>query len=188
MMHFAESSRRQPPRLAILSLVVTVLAWSLPSHAFDLGGYDDNQAKKCPSGKAWNEQKKKCESLKSGDLSDDDLARAGRQLAREGHYQDAIKVLEMVKRKDDPVVLTYLGYSHRKLGDVDLGIILYKQPLDVDPENVDTREYLGEGYVTVGQLDLARLELSEIEKRCGTTCEEYQELHKVLQSATSIKP
>lgn len=109
MMHFAESSRRQPPRLAILSLVLTVLAWSLPSHAFDLGEDDDKQAKKCPSGKAWNEQKKKCESLKSGDLSDDDLARAGGQLARKGHYQDAIKVLEMVKRKDDPVVLTYLG-------------------------------------------------------------------------------
>jgi tetratricopeptide (TPR) repeat protein len=172
--------------LAILSLVATVLEWSLPSHAFDLGGGDDKQAKKCPSGKAWNEQKKKCESLKSGDLSD--LAPAGRQLARDGHYQDAIKVLETVKRKDDPVVLIYLGYSHRKLGDVDLGITLYKQALDVDPENVDTSEYLGEGYVTVGQLDLARLELSEIEKRCGTTCEEYQELHKVLQSATSIKP
>ena len=140
-----------------------------------------------PSGKAWNEQKK-CESLKSGDLSDDDLARAGRQHARDGHYQDAIKVLEMVKRKDDPVLLTDLGYHYRKLGDVDLGIILYKQALDVDLENVDTSDYLGEGYVTVGQLDLARLELSEIEKRCGTTCEEYQELHKVLQSATSIKP
>jgi hypothetical protein len=39
--------------------------------------------------------------------------------------------------------------------------------------------------VTTGKLDLARLELSEIEKRCGTTCEEYQE---VLQSATSVKP
>ncbi|HEY6921114.1 MAG TPA: hypothetical protein VI390_05890 [Methyloceanibacter sp.] len=32
-------------------------------------------------------------------------------------------------------MLTYLGYSQRKLGDVDLGIILYKQALDVDPEN-----------------------------------------------------
>ena len=40
----------------------------------------------------------------------------------------------------------------------------------------------------MGQLDPARLELSEIEKYCGTTCEEYQELHKVLQSANSIKP
>jgi tetratricopeptide (TPR) repeat protein len=95
-----------------------------------------------------------------------------------------IKVLEMVKRKDDPVVLTYLGYSHRKLGDVDLGITLYKQALDVDPENVDTSEYRRR----ICDRDLARLELSEIEKRCSTTCEEYQELHKVLQSATSIKP
>jgi tetratricopeptide (TPR) repeat protein len=189
MTDFAESSRRRTRRLAILSLAVTAaLAWSLPSQAFDLGGDDDKPAKKCPSGKTWNEQKKKCESLKSGDLSNEDLARAGRQLARDGHYQDAIKVLELVKRKDDPVVLTYLGYSHRKLGEVDLGITLYKQALDIDPENVDTREYLGEGYVTTGKLDLARLELSEIEKRCGTTCEEYQELHKVLRSATSVKP
>ena len=39
-----------------------------------------------------------------------------------GHYQDAIKVLEMVKRREDPVVLTYLGYSYRKLGNVDLGV------------------------------------------------------------------
>jgi hypothetical protein len=47
---------------------------------FDLGGDDDKQAKKCPSGKAWNEQKKKCESLKSGDLADDDLARRAASL------------------------------------------------------------------------------------------------------------
>src|SRR5262252_5533799 len=37
-----------------------------------------------------------------------------------------------------------------------------KQALDVERENVDTSDYLGEGYVTVGQLDLARLELSKL--------------------------
>ena len=72
---------------------------------------------------------------------------------------DAIKVLEMASNENDPVVLTYLGYSHRKLGDIDLGISLYKKALDIDPDNVDTREYLGEGYVTKGELDLAWLEL-----------------------------
>ena len=187
MMHFAESSRRQPPRLAILSLVLTVLPWSLPSHAFDLGEDHDKQAKKGPSGKAWNEQKKKCESLKWRPLR----RRFGAgwpPACAQGPLPRRNQSARNGKRKDDPVVLTYLGYSHRKLGDVDLGIILYKQALDVDPENVDTREYLGEGYVTVGQLDVARLELSEIEKRCGTTCEDYQELYKVLPSATSIKP
>jgi hypothetical protein len=45
------------------------------------------------------------------------------------------------------------------------------------------REYLGEGYVAAGKLDLAKVELNEIEKRCGTTCEEYQDLNKAIQTA-----
>jgi tetratricopeptide (TPR) repeat protein len=186
-MRFVESSRHLGQRSAILSLAALWLALARisSSYAFDFGGEDDKPAKKCPSGKAWSEQKKKCETLKSGALSDEDLARAGRQLARDGHYQEAIRVLETVKNDDDPVVLTYLGYSHRKLGEIDLGISLYKKALDIDPENVDTREYLGEGYVSKGELDLAWLELSEIEKRCGTTCEEYQALEKVLRSGRS---
>ena len=54
-----------------------------------------------------------------------------------------------------------------------------------DPDNVDTREYLGEGYVSKGELDLAWLELLEIEKRCGATCEEYRALEKALRSSRS---
>jgi tetratricopeptide (TPR) repeat protein len=186
MMKFAKSSQHRRRRSAILSLAAMALAvaWTSPSYGFDFWNWND-KSKKCPSGKAWNDQKRKCVALKSGSLSDEDLARAGRQLARDGHYREAIKVLETVANKDDSVVLTYLGYSHRKLGQIDLGISLYKKALDIDPENVDTREYLGEGYVSKGELDLAWLELSEIEKRCGTTCEEYQALEKVLRSSRS---
>ena len=187
-MTFTKSSQQRRTRSAILSLAVAglALAWAVPSYGFDFGGGDDDKpAKKCPSGKAWSKQNRKCEPLKSGSLSDEDLARAGRQLARDGHYQEAIKVLETVANRNDSVVLTYLGYSHRRLGDIDLGISLYKKALDIDPENVDTREYLGEGYVSKGELDLAWLELSEIEKRCGTTCEEYRALEIVLRSSRS---
>jgi tetratricopeptide (TPR) repeat protein len=184
MMRFAKSRRWKAPQVAFLSLVLAAFAFgTFPAKAFDLGGDDDKPAHKCPKGKAWSEKQNKCVSLKSSSLSDDDPSYAGRQLARDGHYEEAIAVLETMKRKDDPVVLTYLGYSHRKLGDVALGITLCKKALDIDPENVDTREYLGEGYVTIGRIDLARLELAEIEKRCGTICEEFEELHKVLQSA-----
>jgi tetratricopeptide (TPR) repeat protein len=118
-------------------------------------------------------------------LSDQDLALAGRNLALGGHYKDAIKVLHLASNENDPAILTYLGYSHRKLGNVDLGISLYKKALDIDPDNVDTREYLGEGYVSKGALDLAWLELVEIEKRCGTTCAEYQALEKAMRSGRS---
>ncbi len=38
-------------------------------------------------------------------------------------------------------MLTYIGYSHRKMGDVDVGIGFYKQALAIDPNNLNTREY-----------------------------------------------
>jgi tetratricopeptide (TPR) repeat protein len=171
--------------VAILPLIVMtlVLTWALPSYAFDFWNW--GKSKKCPSGTAWSKQQGKCVGQKSGLLSDEDLARAGRQLALDGHYRDAIKVLEMAANENDPAVLTYLGYSHRKLGNIDFGISLYKRALDIDPDNVDTREYLGEGYVIKGELDLAWLELVEIEKRCGTTCVEYQALDKAMRSGSS---
>ena len=177
----AKSSQRNRRLSAILALPLVALAvtWTSPSYAFDFWNW--GKPKKCPSGTAWSKEEKKCVAIKKGSLSDEDLARAGRALALEGHYRDAIKVLAMASNDNDPAVLTYLGYSQRKLGNVDLGISLYKKALDIDPDNVDTREYLGEGYVSKGELDLAWLELVEIEKRCGTTCVEYRALEKALQ-------
>ena len=184
-MTFLRASRQPRLHAAVLSLAMVALAvtWTSPSYAFDFWNW--GKPKKCPSGTAWSKQQKKCVAVKKGSLSDEDLARAGRQLALDGHYYDAIKVLDMASNENDPAVLTYLGYSHRKLGDIDLGISLYKKALDVDPDNVGTREYLGEGYVSKGELDLAWLELVEIEKRCGTTCVEYQALEKSLRSGSS---
>jgi tetratricopeptide (TPR) repeat protein len=176
------AKRRRWTKLA-LPIVALALTWTSPSYAFDFWNW--GKPKKCPSGTAWSKEEKKCVAIKKGSLSDEDLARAGRALALDGHYRDAIKVLAMASNENDPAVLTYLGYSQRKLGNIDLGISLYKKALDVDPDNVDTREYLGEGYVSRGELDLAWLELVEIEKRCGTTCVEYQALEKALQSGSS---
>lgn len=187
MMVSVKSNQDRGLRRALLwlSVLAFTFAWSLPSLALDLGGDDDEPPKKCPSGKAWSNKAKKCVAQKSEWLSDEDIRRAGRQLARDGQYRDAIAMLETAANKDDAFVLTYLGYSHRKLGDIDRGIALYKRALDIDPDNTATREYLGEGYVSKGQLDLAYLELTEIQKRCGTTCEEYKALEKALLAGRS---
>jgi tetratricopeptide (TPR) repeat protein len=184
-MSFAKSRQRKRRHSAILALPIVALAvtWTSPSYAFDFWSW--GKSKKCPTGTAWSKQQKKCVAQKSGLLSDEDLARAGRHLALDGHYRDAAKVLALASNENDPAVLTYLGYSQRKLGNIDLGISLYKKALDIDPDNVDTREYLGEGYVSKGELDLAWLELVEIKRRCGTTCVEYQALEKALRSGNS---
>jgi tetratricopeptide (TPR) repeat protein len=184
-MTIAKSSQRRKRWSAALSLPILALALTAASPSYGFDFWNRSKSKKCPSGTAWSKQEQKCVEQKSGSLSDEDLARAGRQLAMDGHYQEAIKVLELAANENDPAVLTYLGYSHRKLGNIDLGISLYKKALAIDPDNVDTREYLGEGYVSKGEFDLAWLELVEIEKRCGKTCVEYQALEKAMRSGNS---
>jgi len=73
-------------------------------------------------------------------------------------------------------VLNYIGYSTRKLGNVDDGITYYKKALSLDPNYNVAREYLGEGYLQKGDLASAKQQLAEIAKRCGTGCEVYRDL------------
>ena len=64
------------------------------------------------------------------------------------------------------------------------GLTYYQKALAIDPNFVLAREYLGEGYVAAGKFDLAREQLHEIGKRCGTNCEEYMELAEVIEGAS----
>jgi len=148
--------------------------------AMDSGGTSTTSTPNCPKGSVWDKKTKKCVVANSGAVTDDVLVEEGRRLAKAGQYENAIAVLQAVSR-EDPMGLTYLGYSHRKLGEIDRGIAYYKQALAIDPKNADTREYLGEGYVASGRTDLARLELAEVEKLCGTSCEQYGELAAAIE-------
>jgi hypothetical protein len=44
------------------------------------------------------------------------------------------------------------------------------------------REYMGEAFVTKGDLASARAQLSEIEKRRGTRCVEYAKLAEAISA------
>jgi tetratricopeptide (TPR) repeat protein len=147
-------------------------------------GGKSTSAQKCKSGYVWKKSAKKCVAVQSGILPDSELYEEGRLLAKEGHYDWAIAVLSAIQRKDDPDVLNYLGYSNRKAGRIELGLTYYQKALAIDPDFVLAREYLGEGYVAAGKFDLARQQLHEIGKRCGTNCEEYMELAEVIEGAS----
>jgi tetratricopeptide (TPR) repeat protein len=112
-------------------------------------------------------------------MNDADLYYQGRLLALAGHYESAIDTLGSVGNKTSNV-LTMIGYSTRKLGNIEDGIAIYYQALALDPGNLNTHEYLGEGYLAAGRVDLAEAELSTLKALCGTSCMQYQALSKAL--------
>ena len=128
--------------------------------------------------------KMKCVVAKAELVPDTELYSQGWQLAKAGEYDWAIEVLSAVKDQNNPDVLNMLGYSNRKAGRIELGISYYDQALKLKPDFVRAREYLGEGYVAAGKLDLAKFQLGEIQKICGTTCEEYKDLSGAIDAST----
>jgi tetratricopeptide (TPR) repeat protein len=139
-------------------------------------GKADQTIKKCKKGEVRDKRNKKCVRVSYGILPDEDLYQQGAALAQAGEYDWGLAVLAAIRNQNDPRVLNYTGYSLRKSGRLDEAIGKYRKALAINPNFVLAREYLGEGYVAAGRLDLAKAELTEIAGRCGTTCEEYQEL------------
>jgi tetratricopeptide (TPR) repeat protein len=126
-----------------------------------------------------------CANKKAELLSDEDLYLQGVALAKDGHYDWALELLTSISDQNDPRVLNYIGYSHRKAGRIETGVAFYRKALRINPDFVLAREYLGEGYVAAGRIDLAQVELSEIGKRCGQTCSEYKALADVIATAVN---
>ncbi len=148
-------------------------------------------ALKCKTGEVVKNLKVKgvmkasCVKAKAGILPDEELYQQGRQLAKDGQYEWALQVLATIQNQNDPRVLNYTGYSNRKAGRIDVGITYYKKALAIDPNFVLAREYLGEGYVAAGRIDLAMIELNEIKTRVGVQSEEYKDLLEAITSAKS---
>lgn len=154
------------------ALIVSAAAIPVAFSAGGGGGTGDDNAQ-CTNGKVWDKKLKKCVEPQRGQIDDDSIFEAGRYLAEHGRYDDAINVLTLAADKEDPRILNYLGYSHRKAGRITVGLGYYQEALRIDPDYVLVREYLGEAYLMLGDVASARDQLGEIEKRCGKDCREY---------------
>jgi tetratricopeptide (TPR) repeat protein len=163
-------------RIALITafLVATPLA---AGPVFAAGGSSGgNSVPSCGAGKIYDKKTKKCVAQRAGAVDDETIYLTGRQLAQSANYEEAIKVLSLAENKSDPRILNYLGFSHRKAGRVLVGLGYYQEALRVDPNYTLVREYLGEAHLQMGDLAGAKNQLAEIEKRCGTGCEEYKDL------------
>ena len=133
----------------------------------------------CADGTVYDADTKTCVARSSELLDDADLYVTGRELALAGRYEDALDILDAVADKD-AMTLTMIGYATRKLGRTEEGIAIYHQALALDPDNLNTHEYLGEGYLAAGRIDLAELQLDVLQRLCGVDCEQYRDLNKAI--------
>ncbi len=140
----------------------------------------------CFPGQVWDSKKKRCLQRHSGVLPDPELTEYAFALAKADRYQEAIDVLDLLNNPNTPRALNYRGYATRKLGHTDEGIGYYLKSVALDPSYPQVREYLGEAYVIEGKYDLAKDQLTTIEKLCGTECEYYEDLADALTKAHAL--
>jgi tetratricopeptide (TPR) repeat protein len=161
-------------RIALALAAALALSPLAVSTAFSAGdGGSSGSSHNCSNGKVWDKKQQKCVPPAAGMLDDDSIYEAGRDLAMQGRYGEAIEVLGLAANKADPRILNYLGYSHRKAGRITVGLGYYQEALRLDPDYTLVREYLGEAYLQLGDVGSAKTQLSEIEKRKGKGSREY---------------
>jgi tetratricopeptide (TPR) repeat protein len=123
--------------------------------------------KTCKGVKVWDEKKNRCVRPKQSSLDPDGLMDAVRELAYAGRNEDAQGVLRAMPDQNDDLVLTYWGFTNRKLGKSDLARAYYARAITRNPDNILARSYLGQGLVAEGLVDEAIAQWREIKARGG---------------------
>ncbi len=154
-------------RLAAALLVATALP------AFAAGGLDETPptptptTTECPEGQVFDTDQNECVVIQDSQLDDDTLYRAARELAYADRLDDAVAVLALMSDQGDSRVLTYMGYTHRRMGRVQEGMDYYAAALTADPDNLLARAYLGMAHVLGDDPAAAWVQLAEIQTRGG---------------------
>ncbi len=105
-------------------------------------------------------------------------------LVDEGNFAAALPKLVNLTKVDDSNADAWnlLGFTYRKLGQLDDSSAAYLKVLAINPNHLGALEYQGELFITTGKLDLAKANLDKLKGLCGD-CDEAEDLAKAIQSA-----
>ncbi|WP_170759320.1 tetratricopeptide repeat protein [Ruegeria lacuscaerulensis] len=125
-----------------------------------------NTTKKCLFGRVYDKNAGRCVKPNKTNFTEDQLYEAVRELAYDGQLEHAQDILRIMDQNDDRV-LTYWGFTYRKMGELELANAFYTNAIEANPDNILARSYMGQGYVTEGKTDLAVEQWREIKARGG---------------------
>lgn len=150
-----------------------LLASALPFTAFAAGSDDTTPppptetTTTCAGGQIFDAEAQKCKNPQDASLGDDARFGAVRELAYAGRYAEARAALDAMSEGETDRVLTYLGFITRKSGDMAGGMAYYARALEVNPDNILVRSYMGQALVEQGDIAAAARQLEEIRARGG---------------------
>ena len=153
--------------------VLTLALVAMPTLLWAAGDDDDSPpaatqtTTTCATGLVWSEAEKKCVAPQDSSLNDDMRYQAVRELAYAGRLSEAQAVLATMSDQNEGRVLTYWGFTHGKMGNLETGLTYYLAALSQDPDNILARSYMGQALVAAGNTYEARVQLAEIANRDG---------------------
>lgn len=167
---------------SLLGSLTVAAAATVAMHASAMAAMDEPVTPKIDCTKPVNKEKPAC-APKNGELNDDQIYNAAYWNAKNGNYKEALAVAALAKNKDDPRILRVTGFATRKQGDVAGAMPYYQKALAINPDDTRTRQYMGEAFISKGDMTSANAQLDEIAKRCGKTCEDYAKLAQAIAAA-----
>lgn len=139
-----------------------------------------------PVNGVWDANIKKCvRPDKTSHLDSDTLYKAVRELAYAGRFGEVVQVLDQMPDQLDDRVLTYRGFTARKLGKLELADTYYEQALIQNPDNILARSYMGQGKLASGDKIAAVTQLREIQSRGGEGTWAEASLRRAIETGTT---
>ena len=144
-----------------LKIILSLFYFLYFSQAFAAGGDSDNSSKNVTKSSYYYEAIK---------------------LIKNESYEPAIDSLLSAEKlsKNDPDIYNYLGYSFRKINDLEKAAFYYEKALVLSPKHKGALEYQGEMFLTLGQLEKAESNLKKLEKICFLGCDEEKMLKESI--------
>jgi Flp pilus assembly protein TadD len=107
---------------------------------------------------------------------------AGKQAFDRQDWGEAVRRFSRatVLDPDNADIHNYLGFSYRKMGQLELAFKYYHRALALNPRHRGAHEYIGEAYLMAGNPDGAQKHLEELRKLCLLPCGELAELEKAV--------
>jgi tetratricopeptide (TPR) repeat protein len=98
----------------------------------------------------------------------------------EHDYAKALKSLERAESAfgPHPDVLTYIGYTYRKMGRYDMAERYYREALAIAPNHRGATEYYGELKIERGDIKGAKVMLAKLDSLCSFGCVDAEVLRQ----------